>query len=459
MDLMEQLYSPKNRPGLRPSTLIAPPCISETYYYPESLSSFIIRLSNAHHINVGELVRKFLQPRISSRQKRHILHRCNDGYSVNGAGCIGRELFQVVKSLISQTDKTLFANFYFLESLIGKTYKNLISKEQFWCPLCLEEASTAYYPLYWHSLSVKCCIKHRIKLRSTCPACNSHSNVISASTRIGVCASCNHSLIINITQSNLPLEVVNSKDIWIAENINSLAKHHQQLAQLDLLRGFRGNLKLICREYGSVRNAERRLGFSETLFQRWLTRNRPNFTEFVELGYRLQIPLIKLLTPSDDIDKITTCYFYRRLSLEDKPPTSPYKIAHNRLVEIIDDQEVISIKALAKELGKSEGFLQYHFRDLLNEIIQIRSSHVNQAYKEQQEKLIYDAAVSAIQLMMQGKYFGGRNMTKSLSERIGHKKLSNKLILKFIHGDIRNLSDLLPIDLRDKLSPKENKES
>ncbi len=456
MDLMDRLYNRPNKFLLRPSTLILPPCLPESTYLPEALSSFIIRLSSSHHISVGQLVREFIQPRILSQQRGHLLHRCHDGYTINGASSIGWELFEAVNGLVAHIDNSQYCNFYFLRSLLGRSYKNLMSKQMRWCPLCISEEHSCYYPLYWHSLSVSCCIKHKIKLISMCPSCHVKMNVLSATTTMNRCSSCNAPLAGGVGEK-VKLIDADEKDVWIADNINKLAINHLKLSQLSLLEIFRHNLQKICIEYRSISNAERRLGFSESLFQQWLTRNRPNFPEFVELGYRLNIPLLDLLTPTSKT-KISTCYLFDQSSPEEKPKAS-HQLILSRLGDVIDRQENISIKALAKELGKSEGYLQYHFRILLNEIIQIRIRHVQHSRKEQQEKLFLDAATAAIMLMIQGKYFGGRNMTRSLSERVGHKKLSNKRLLKFIYGEIRNRSENLPIALCDKLSPAFNEES
>jgi AraC-like DNA-binding protein len=458
MDLMDKLYNHSNAPGLRPSTLIVPPCPLESTKYPESLSSYIIRLANAHCISVGQLVKQFLQPRVSSKQSGHILHRCNDGYVTNGAGLLGSELFRIMKKLVTSADPNCYSSFYFLQSLIGTSYKSFLSKELSWCPLCLEEHEP-YLPLYWHSSQVSCCLKHRVKLISSCPKCGAKLNVLSASTVIRSCSTCGALLSAKATQE-YELETATEKELWIARSINDLAIHHEKLSQSNLLENFRGNLRRVCDDYSSISNAERKLGFSETLFQRWLSRNRPNFSELVEFTYRIKLPLIDLLTPLIDQKDKPACYFYPKF----EPDRRTHDDTHEnevieRLNKIIETKEVVSVKSLARELGTSEGYLQYRFRELLNEIIEIRSLHLKQEHEEEQQKLLKDAALAAIQLMAQGKYFGGRRMTKSFSERTGHKTLSNKRLLKFIKSENRNLLNDLPMAFREKLSPTFNKES
>lgn len=458
MDLMDKLYSRSNTSGLRPSTLITPPCLLESDIYPESLTSYIIRLSKAHHITVGQLVRQFLQPRISSKQVRHILHRCIDGYTVNGASHIGSDIFYTTKKLTTPADQNHYCSFYFLQSLIGTSYKNLLTKELTWCPLCLTEHNP-YYPLYWHSLNVSCCLKHHVKLVSKCPKCEAKLNVLSASTSASSCSACGALLGSQSNQED-DLQCVTEKELWIARSINELAINDERLNQSNLLEIFRGNLRRVCDDYGSISNAERKLGFSETLFQRWLSRNRPNFSELVEFAYRLKIPLIDLLTVSKNKGVTAVCYFYSSFETEQHFHDSiSEKAVEKRLNNIIGDKEVVSIKLLAKELRTSEGYLQYRFRELLDEIIDIRSLHIKQEQEAQQEKLLKDAALAAIHLMVQGKYFGGRNMVKSFSERTGHKKLSNKRLLKFIKSERRNLLNDLPLAFHEKLSPAFNQES
>ena len=452
---MERLYHKNSTTELIPTTLIVPLCIPDTQLYPESLASFIIRLSKVHHVSVGRIFSLFIQPRMSSLQKGHILHRCTDGYSINGAGGLGLDVFQVVNVLTRPSDHFRFCSFYFLSSLLGKSYKNLLSKKLKWCPQCITEIQQSYYPLYWHSLNVDCCIKHQTKLVSVCPSCKGPQMLLTASSVMGECADCGKPLCKSYENFN---EIkAAARELWVAENINQLVINHKYLSKIDTLKNFRENLKLICTDYGSITKAEYRLGFSETLFQRWLTRNHPNMPELIELGYRLNIPLISFLLPHGIKNRSRACYLYPKKKPQVKLAAQKDEI-EKRLLQIIEKNEIISIKSLAKELGKSEGFLQYQFRELLDEIITIRNRHVAQERAVNRDKLIADTAEIAIQLMIQGKYFGGRMMTSSLSDKVGFKKMTNRSLIEVFNNEKLKYSELLAIALRDKLSPSNRME-
>ncbi len=116
MNMMERLYTPTTKLELHPTTLIAPVRIIETRRYTESLSSYITRLAQAHQLSVGLLFTQFIQPRISSQQKGHLLHRCTDGYAINGAGYLGGDIYNAAKSMVSPLESDTFCSFYFLTS-------------------------------------------------------------------------------------------------------------------------------------------------------------------------------------------------------------------------------------------------------------------------------------------------------------------------------------------------------
>lgn len=453
--MMERLYTPTTKPELYPTTLIAPARIPETHLYPESLSSYITRLAQAHQLSAGLLFTQFIQPRVSSQQKGHLLHRCTDGYAINGAGYLGGDIYTATKSMVSPLESSTFCSFYFLADLIGTSYRNLLSKHLKWCPICLTEGNENYYPLYWQCQSITCCIRHKTRLASACPHCNKTQQTLTASSSIGTCTSCRLPLF--KTENQQPSPTPTKKELWIAQSVNELTTSHSQLSELNLTEHFRRNLRACCSIYGSIRNAEFQLGFAETHFQQWLTRNHPNLPDFIELCYRLNTQPSVMLSPTPLNMPSNICYIFP--SFQPRKRQKIYKSnIETRLEDAIKRKEVISIKALSRNLGSSEGYLQQNFRSHLDIIISHRKEHLEITRKEHREKLIAEAAELAIKLMIQGKYFGGKSMAHSLSDNVGFKKLSNILLLKHLHNEKRNLSEDIKSTFHEKLSPYEDKE-
>ncbi len=447
MNMMERLYSYTDKPELRPTTLIAPVRIPESQQTPESLSSYITRLAQAHLVSVGVIVTQFIQPRITSQQKGHLLHRCTDGYAINGAGFIGCEVHNAVKSMVAPSESTAFYSFHFLGNLIGDTYKNLLSKQLKWCSSCVAENSENYYPLYWQCQSVGCCAKHETTLESACPHCGQTQQTLTATSVTGKCSTCN--LQLRGEPSNT--QRATKKQLWMANNVNQLITEQIHLSNSKLITNFRLNLKTSCTLYGSVQNAERQLGFTKTRFQNWLTRNRPNFPDFLELCYRLNTSPIDYISPPRTPQE-HACYVFPSPTPKQRKKKDRAQI-ENRLQHAAEQEEAISIKALSRELKTSVGYLQYHFQDHLDVITANRKAYLDDLKKTQRENLVTEAADIALQLLAQCKYFGGKNMAITLSDKVGFKKLTNKSLIDHwnshksdFNGDIATSNDVtLPL--------------
>jgi len=166
----------------------------------ESLSSYVIRIAEAHSVTVGDLVGRVLSkipnPKgdlitpaaLASRVGSHGFRAC--GYAINGS--------------TERTARWVYA----LEAVTGCSnlrYLTLLSirsalpcqvfrRRRAWCPACLEHwravGRTVFEPLAWAFDLSSCCLLHRCLLRSTCHHCTWRLSPVGVVSRIGYCQQC-----------------------------------------------------------------------------------------------------------------------------------------------------------------------------------------------------------------------------------------------------------------------------
>jgi hypothetical protein len=139
----------------------------------ESLTSYIMRLADAHSITPYMLIHKEIVPLLN----RSYLNRNgilvgpfgSASAALNGISPTASLLVQVLEQLTRRTDLRFLTMLTFAEVL---SQRYLVRRTQAWCPRCYEEWRTAgevlYTPLLWIFELIKCCPWHRMPLQLHC---------------------------------------------------------------------------------------------------------------------------------------------------------------------------------------------------------------------------------------------------------------------------------------------------
>jgi len=167
--------------------------------FVESLTSYVARLAQAHHVTPKSLVSYEILPFQGKDGKTARHYGRLAGFwlkgasSINGVGPAAREWVQTLQGL------TLCSNLRYSTMLTWSeviALNRLIRGRKAWCPNCYEEWKCAghviYEPLLWSIQGVSVCNVHRCFLSTECPYedCKSQESLLMQVSRPGYCSKC-----------------------------------------------------------------------------------------------------------------------------------------------------------------------------------------------------------------------------------------------------------------------------
>jgi TniQ len=168
--------------------------------YTESIGSYVNRLAREHCLTSQKLIMGEIAPLILKDEGRdellqkgigHLLGNTDSKPAINGMRDMTERLVTVLEELTMRQD----LRFLTLLSWKGMIYdRQLFRNDRAWCPCCLEHSkqsrSTIYEPLLWSFKDVEVCLKHKRRLISECPHCNSRLPVFARWSPPGFCSRC-----------------------------------------------------------------------------------------------------------------------------------------------------------------------------------------------------------------------------------------------------------------------------
>jgi hypothetical protein len=170
--------------------------------FVESLSSYVVRLDNAHAVSVGDLVGRELsrvapKPLTSFGQFMKQNRANSHGFyartcSISG---FGKSSERWIEALERATLRTTL-RFLTLSPFDGAfSRQGGVSRDtRVWCPRCFvdwrNDDAVIYEPLLWSIGIVTLCPRHLIPLVEECPHCHSRSKPLAVFSRPGLCSHC-----------------------------------------------------------------------------------------------------------------------------------------------------------------------------------------------------------------------------------------------------------------------------
>jgi hypothetical protein len=161
----------------------------------ESVTSYIMRLADAHSVSVSSLVRGMIAPlmpdsTIKSRGRVPDLFR-QTGTSFNAHGQVGNHCLEAL-ILLTHRPEIRELNTRFLETYVSG--RGILRNQQAWCPGCLSDwmdrEHTLYLPLAWNLSTFKVCPLHNANLIERCPTCAKAHPALNRDQRPGFCPTC-----------------------------------------------------------------------------------------------------------------------------------------------------------------------------------------------------------------------------------------------------------------------------
>lgn len=165
--------------------------------YVESLTGYVARLAEAHHITVEVLFSRVVMPTINkpywicNGQKRLTSTISSKLTGINSMCMQAADWVKALQALTIRED---------LRFLTFLTWANVLSSwgliriTRAWCPYCYDywrvEGEVIYEPLLWAVKSVTICPIHQCRLRLQCNACDRPSALLEPRSRPGYCSQC-----------------------------------------------------------------------------------------------------------------------------------------------------------------------------------------------------------------------------------------------------------------------------
>ncbi|WP_201387642.1 TniQ family protein [Ktedonobacter sp. SOSP1-52] len=330
--------------------------------FVESLTSYICRLAQEHHLQVGALIRHIVAPcipkgYIDANQSRSISSFLRYATPINGNGVMASDWTKVLITLTSRHD---ISQLTLLACTNALSQRNLLQSAKQWCPICYDEwrheGSDIYDPLIWLINEIKVCTKHNVVLEKCCPHCSSYPQWLSWRARPGYCSTCENWLGRDKSKSQ-----AKEKDIYIAETMENFVAYASQLSSPIPTADFIQSLQNLVSNttQGNMAAFSRQTGLSKTTL--WeLTHGvfPPSLPLLSQLCWQYRLSLHQLLIGSE----VTTC----EIPSADEPVTKKRarrslerKKVQRQLENILADShsESLSMRKVAQQLG-------YHTRTI-----------------------------------------------------------------------------------------------
>ncbi len=336
----------------------------------ESLTSYILRLADAHSVPVGILVNRELVPLRPVAQRRG---RWKDrreprsstvsltSYSINGLEDGPSRWVQALEAAtlrkdLSQLTLLRFRGFF--------CYIHFFRRVRAWCPSCLEQwrltGRTVYEPLLWSLSLAKVCPYHRCYLADRCPSCHRQMAPVTSDSRSGHCARCYRWLGEANDGAAAPSESLSSEtsvEAQRAEKLGDLLACSSQLSGGLLRSNFLLHLRRCVHELfkGNATAFAHFVNCPAGDVQNWLNEATiPYIDRFLQVCIRLEVPPLAFL--SDPSQEETVDWSSVASRIDHDRPVRRYRRKDEtlRALELaVREQPSPSLREIARRLGYS----------------------------------------------------------------------------------------------------------
>lgn len=363
--------------------------------YTESLTSYIIRLAQAHGITLTDFIKYAIHKPTKNMTKSPTavyvgsLHS-EDGYGINGIGELANTWVDIVEQLTLQTN---------LQSLTMLPWRKVIGIQglmrsvRAWCSSCYEIWHRAEQPLYdlliWSFKEVILCPYHKQYLQTKCPQCERSLPVLSTKSKIGYCPHC----YIFLGLSALPRENESTaidetqiqQHLWISHTIGDLITAAPLLSRPLERNSFDSNISRFLQDV--ARNSQFALGryldLPETTASALFKGTRiPPIKLLFKLCHTMGVSLLTLLTENiyvEDLDhqKVLEVKSYIQKSSKNKYDINPDQLRHALEDELLRNEiPPPSLDEVAERVGSFVKTLRTHCPKLCRKIeVRYRKYH------------------------------------------------------------------------------------
>ena len=410
----------------------------------ESLSSYLIRLAEAHSLTVGKLVGRKVAVVLN---KAYLIKSENEGgnrfyevaYEINGLGSLAKNWAQALVVLTGRKRLEELTLIRFNEWLPDR---GLLRSHLAWCPACLEEwkegNKEVYEPLLWNFKVVTNCMIHQTQLETECPNCLGTIQVLSRKRRIGYCSRCGTWL----GRLELHREITSDEhlkwQLFVIQNVQELLAISSRIIVELSNAHITAATKDMVNSFGSKRAFSKEMGIPETTVRAWFDgKHRPSLESLLKICYSSDLRLVDLVSGKNE-----GVNYSSRIMSGDKGQIRAtrrhFDSQHmlNMLLGYLNDKS-LSMREVARRLDFDQKVLYNHFPDVCKAI-----AHGHRLWIQKKRQIRIDASCklvreATISLLDQGIYPSRRKIESILPPAISlrEKMLQNtwkEALLEFI---------------------------
>jgi transcriptional regulator with XRE-family HTH domain len=336
--------------------------------YVESLSSYVIRLAEAHCVNPVNIISAEILQCTGTRY-----WRANDARDLgrlsrmmNGTGCVAVSLRDALQKLTLRVDLTYLTMIPWKEVV---PHRGLLRASQSWCPICFSQwardSKVIYNPLLWSLQAIEVCPEHNCLLMTNCPTCHSLINIFCPQSRMGFCSHCGHWLADDSRVNNYaPLS---GSSLNIAKTIAGLLANSTLYATPSREKIAASLASCIAQWNGNLEGFANFTRINKNLLSDWLQgRHIPELASLSKVCIIVGVSLTDFLLKQPQLHIAADC---SKRSDQGKGRLSLVR-TYKELKSACRRDPPISLNAVAKSLGLSRSHVYRHFPGLCQFIIE-----------------------------------------------------------------------------------------
>lgn len=383
----------------------------------ESLSSYLIRLAEAHAVYLGDLLAYEIAPILKKRYLLNSIDRGGNRFydgarTINGTGKNARDMVTTLEYLTGIVNLEELTLLRFREIF---PVRGLIRKKLVWCPECLKEfmeKDSLYYPLIWCMTTYNVCTKHKIYLNEECPTCNKFIPFLHRKSRVGICPYCQSQLFEPLNT----LQFIDHKDYYISQSVENFFKDESKENEFRLYSLYENLSSILHANFdGNIKRFANHLGVPKTTAWGWLNKEViPPLNKVLEVSYILKIPA-QLLYTEHKKTQITPNVLVWNINQAAKK-REKFMLSNEEVSAYLSktEREQFGVKAIvdiAKDLKCSTKFLYTNFPEECKKI-----SNRNYQIKTEEKSLYLSTLKEQIQEVCYNYFSQGVFPTRKLLE-------------------------------------------
>lgn len=359
----------------------------------ESLSSYVERFSHLHGVTVGHFLSFLYENCVPESGHRAEFHRVTN---LNDLSRSNKSTLALMESLEVGTgdNQHAFGTFLALRNVvIGKDW---FEKKRKWCAGCMRESydsgGPGYYRLLWQLKAVKFCSVHAQVLRHECGNCGSHQDTKGFRTVSSSCQTCQLPLGVNLKSSRLP-------DLRLLGASRDLEQLVAAFPFCDAKKISNDGLYVSVKKFLDWCIQSDAIAFYEGVFSThdWILRQaelspffleRLPMTRVREVALAIRAPLIDVLAGLPNGYNYSFNVIHERKVRVDRETRSRVRREHAMVRKEIlkltaTTDGPLSLRAIARRVGVSTGYIRYRFPELAEAISSKRAKYLRKRKDDQ----------------------------------------------------------------------------